>query len=373
MKVTVGALNRATLARQHLLERTSDGLAAVASRLGGLQAQWAKPPFVGFASRVEGFVAKDLTRALHAKKLVRATLWRGTIHTCTTRDFLAQRKLVVATLQKASESILKNRSAGLDVEATVKEAKKLLAREPMTFGELREKLVAKFPKAEDRALGFAVRMHVPLVMVPTDDPFAYPQDAKFALADDFLGKKVDTSAVSEKDLEALVETYLGAFGPATVVDAQIWSGVPGLAKTFAAMRDRLVAFEVGKQKLFDLPDAPRPHEDTPAPLRVIAEYDNILLAHKDRSRWFDAAHKNAVYVGGLRVAGTILIDGRVGSTWRVDREKKIGVLTASPFSTLPRKVLENLEKEALPIAKMLLPECTDHEVRIAGKKSPAGS
>jgi hypothetical protein len=124
-------------------------------------------------------------------------------------------------------------------------------------------------------------------------------------------------------LEAVLERYLAAFGPATVADAAAWSRLTGLAGSFEALRPRLAVFrdERGRQ-LFDRPDAPRPDEDVPAPVRLLPEYDNVLLSHADRSRFLAGAERQRLGAAAPPVKGTALVDGRVQATWYTERDRR---------------------------------------------------
>ena len=134
----------------------------------------------------------------------------------------------------------------------------MLLERPRGFNELRRLLQERFPAVNDRALGYTVRTHVPLVMVPTDAPWGFPSVADFALADEWLGQPLPEDGTPEQ----LVLRYLAAFGPASAADAQTWSGLQGLAPVLEALRPQLLVFksEGSRRELFDLPGAPRPDE-----------------------------------------------------------------------------------------------------------------
>ncbi|MEO9174149.1 MAG: winged helix DNA-binding domain-containing protein, partial [Gaiellales bacterium] len=252
----VRALNRATLARQLLLAREQCTVVSAVERLCGMQAQEPKPPFIGLWSRVEGFERADLRRALEAREVVRGTLLRGTLHLLSAGDFVAFRAPIQPVLEQGL-GLLGDRAEGLDVAALLPVARALLLEQPRTFNELRALLLEAFPQVNDRALGFAVRMLLPLVMVPTDDAWGFRSVSAFTLADEWLGRPIGVNA----DHGPLLRRYLAAFGPATAADAQTFTGVKGLAASFELHRPELVVFrdERGRE-LFDLPDAPRPDE-----------------------------------------------------------------------------------------------------------------
>ena len=205
-------------------------------------------------------------------------------------------------------------------------ARQLLLERPRTFGELRSLLVAEFPEVNERALGFCVRMLLPLVMAPTQAAWGFPANAEFALAETWVQQPLAPG--DETARQNLVLRYLAAFGPASVADVQTWSGLASLKTVVEALRPQLRVFRDERRKeLFDLPDAPRPAEDTPAPPRFLPEFDNLLLSHADRSRVLADEHRNLVKVqGNLRVRATFLVDGFVGGTWRTERKRATATL-----------------------------------------------
>ena len=278
--LTLRAINRATLARQMLLAREPVSTVDAIESLLGLQAQEPKPPFTALWSRLAGFEREALRSALQAREVVRATLMRGTLHLMTGRDYAAFRAPLQPVLDQGFR-MLGDRAEGLDTEAVLPVAEALLQAEPRTFNELRALLLAEFPDVNERALGFAVRMLVPLVMVPTSDPLGFPSVARFTLAEPWLG----TPLSDAPEPGPLVRRYLAAFGPATAADVQTWSGLQGIAAVIAELRPGLRVFrdERGRE-LFDIPDAPRPGEDVEAPPRFLPEFDSLVLAHADRTR-----------------------------------------------------------------------------------------
>src|SRR5919112_2743341 len=203
-------LNRATLARQMLLQRERGSAVEVVERICGMQAQEPRPPFPGLWTRLHGFRRQDLHRALHDRRIVRGTLMRGTLHLISAADYIAHRMTLQPMLTK-NLALLGTRADGLAEEEVLPVARALLDERPRTFGELRAALVEAFPDSNDRALGFMVRMSLPLVMIPTEDRWAFPADSRFGLAEHWLG----TPIRQEANLEALVLRYLAAFGPAT--------------------------------------------------------------------------------------------------------------------------------------------------------------
>ena len=333
--ITVRALNRATLARQMLLGREKATVAGAIGRLVGLQAQVARPPFVGLWTRLAGFTREDLLAALQKRQVVRVTAMRATLHLMSAPDYVALRGALQPALSRGYQAIRKGRNATFDISVLDALGREFFAREAAPFDALREVIKARFPKGDERAMAYAIRCTVPLVQVPDDSAWGFPAQAGFTLADTWLKKKVP---VADAPARALVRRYLAAFGPATPADAQAWSALQGLRDVFDAMRPELVTFrDERKRELFDLPEAPRPHEDTPAPVRFLPDFDNVILSHADRSRVIADAHRPRVTTKNLQVPGTFLVDGMVAGTWKAERKKAAATLLLTPFGSLRRK------------------------------------
>ena len=361
------ALNRATLARQMLLARAKVSAVTAVSRLAGLQAQLARPPFVGLWSRADGFSRDALVSAAERREVVRGTLMRGTIHLVTSDDYLAFRPAVQVALTAGMHAILKDRVLGIDIDALVAAARDVFGAAPCTFAVLRDRLAKQFPGVDERAMGYIARMQLPLVQVPEDGaPWGWPGSAKFTLADGWLGKRVATSGSAG----TLVRQYLAAFGPASAKDLQTWSYVHGIEAALEALRPSLRTFrdERGRE-LFDLPKAPRPDEDQPAPVRFLPEYDNLLLAHADRTRMVADAHRKAMTTRNLLLPATVLVDGVVAATWTVTATKKAATLTVLPFGTLAKADRGEIAEEGDRLLEFLEPQVAKRAVEIAPARS----
>ncbi|MBO9539027.1 AlkZ family DNA glycosylase [bacterium] len=357
--LSLQALNRATLARQLLLARAGASPHQAIASLAGMQGQVPKPPFIGLWTRLEGFKREDLASLVHRREVVRATMMRGTIHYMTAEDYRRLRPALSEMLSGAIATTLRGRAEGLDLEGVAGAARELFAEGPRTFTELRGQLMARFPEGDERVMGFAARMHLPLVMVPDDSAWAYPADAAFTLAETWLGAElapVDTP-------HELVRRYLAAFGPATVADAQTWSGLKGLKPVFEALRDELVTFKDPKgRELFDLPDAPRPGEEVSAPMRFLPEYDNLVLAHADRTRLVDDAHRARLVTKNLKVLASFTVDGRIAGTWSIERKAKRATLALSPFEAIAPADRDALAAEGEALLRFAEPDAASHEL-----------
>lgn len=324
-------LNRATLARQGLLERESTAPIRLAERLCGLQAQELLPPLIGLWTRLDGVDREGLERLVADGKLVRATLMRGTLHLVTAADYRRLRPAMQPVLDDALRAHAYTR--GMDAEPVVEAARKLLAKGPMTFAELRPKLAKAFPDLHERGMGYAVRLRTPLVVSP---------DGGFELAE--TGRAISRAK--------LIERYLTAFGPATPADMQAWCGLKGLADDFAPAELKQHG------KLFDVPGAPRPDPETPAPVRFLPAFDNLVLAHKDRTRVLASEHQARVTTKNLRVNPTFLVDGFVAGVWKHERKGKAATLRLEPFGRLTKKVRAELEREGEALLRFLEPDAS---------------
>ncbi len=361
--LTLRQLNRATLARQLLLEREKTPALRAIERLAGLQAQLARPPFIGLWSRLEGFRREELLKLLQRREVVRATLMRGTLHLLSAKDYLALRASLQPGLDRGMASILRERAERLDVTQLAEEARAFFEEEPRTFEALRDHLMTLHPQGDERAMGYSVRLRLPLVQVPTESDWGYPGTADFAVAETWLGKPLGTDATPH----ALVLRYLAAFGPSSVADAQAWSGLQGLRSVFEELRPQLRTFrdEDGKE-LFDVPKAPHPDEDTPAPVRFVPEYDNLIVARAD-ARFVAAAHRKAIFLPGLRVLPTFLVDGFAAGTWKAERKKATATLVLEPFGPLTKPAKEALTEEGEALARFVEPDAKSVDVQFAKK------
>lgn len=340
-RATAAELGRALLARQHLgapatPDDGADGRADVVaevSHLVGLQSQVPTSPYPGLWSRLPGFATDDLGDRLLDRSVVRVATLRGTVHLVTADD--AFELSALARAPQVAYLRAKNQHgaalADVDLGDLVDVARDLLA-EPLTSVELGRRLAVRWPDVDPKHLAYGARCLLPLVQVPprglwgASGPGA---TTTWTTAHAWLGEPAHRSAdeldavAAASDPDAvlaarvrLVRRYLAAFGPATVADAQRWSGLTRLRAAFDVLRPELVTMTgPGVAELFDLPEAPRPAGDDPVPVVLVADFDNLVLAHDDRTRVLGAvAVKQVVSVNG-QVAATVLVDGRVAGTW----------------------------------------------------------
>ncbi|GAA4666306.1 winged helix DNA-binding domain-containing protein [Amycolatopsis dongchuanensis] len=325
------ALNRATLARQLLLDRAGLPVLDAVRHLCGLQAQEPQEPFTGLWSRLRAFAPAELSDLLLGKRVVRTHLMRRTVHLLAAEDVLAWRSRHDAMLRQRVLGVYRRELDGVDLAELAAAGREVMADgEPRTMPELTRALADRWPA--HRALGeVLVAALVPMVQVPPRGLWRTSGGARHALLSAWLGREVDPPAPNGTDPAgvAMVRRYLAAFGPATVADVRAWSGLAGLPAAVASIRDELVTFKDERgRELIDLPDAPRPDPGTPAPVRFLPAFDNALLGYQDRTRIVDDAHR------GLSVAGdrAVLVDGRVAATWTVDD----GKVVVTPLRALTR-------------------------------------
>ncbi|WP_394428188.1 winged helix DNA-binding domain-containing protein [Streptomyces sp. SGAir0957] len=345
------ALNRATLARQHLLTRADTSVAGAVTHLCGLQAQEPQEPFVGLWSRVAGFEPGHLDDALTGRTVVRTHLMRRTVHLMSAQDALAWRARHDAMLRQRVLGTYRRELAGVDLDEAAAAGRAVMAdRQPRTMSELVQAVRDRWPDPPRRALGeLLVAALVPMAQLPPRGLWQRTAGVRNLPLATWLGREIDplpdddgTDPVGQH----LVRRYLAAYGPATSADLRAWCGLAGLPAAVKAVRDELVTFrdEHGRT-LLDLPDAPRPDPDTPVPVRFLPAFDNAVLGYRDRSRIIDDAHL------GLSVAGqrVVLVDGRVAATWTV-RDRRPQVSPLRPFTPIER---EAVDAEAQELATFL--------------------
>ncbi len=365
------ALNRALLSRQLLLERSElppeDAGARQArviqaiEHLVGLQAQAPFPPYYGLWSRLGGFRPDDLAALITDRSVVRIALMRGTIHLVSARDCLPLRRMVQPVIERGMRNAYGRQLAGVDPAELAAAGRILVDSEPMTFSQLGHALAERWPDHPPAALAQGVRAFVPLVQVPPRAVWGRAGQSRHTSAERWLGHRVRTVEAAPADLAGLVTRYLGAFGPATVGDVQAWCGLTGLKAVMEQLRPSLATFtdERGAE-LFDLPSAPRPGGDVPAPVRLVAEFDNLMLSHADRSRVVSAANLSRFYAANGIFPGSVLIDGFVAGTWRLGRDKTAATLTIELFA--PVRDWSSLVEEAGRMLAFCAPDAS-HDVR----------
>ncbi len=341
------ALNRAALARQFLLERADVPVLDAVAHLAGLQAQEPQEPFVGLWSRLRGFDPASLSDLLTGRRVVRTHLMRRTVHLVTSEDALAWRSRHDAMLQQRLLGVYRGDLNGVKFDELAAAAREMLADgEARTMPELGRALAERWPEPGPRVLGEAAIVLVPMVQLPPRGVWGSTAGAHNLQLCTWLGRDPDPLDDADSAGQALVRRYLAAYGPAASADLRAWCGLAGLRAAVAAVRDELVSFrdERGRE-LLDLPDAPRPDPDIPAPVRFLPAFDNAILGYDDRSRIIDDAHKS-LSVSGKRA---VLVDGRVAATWTVES----GTVTVTPLRRFTRADRTAVAEEGREVASFL--------------------
>jgi hypothetical protein len=311
------ALGRALLARQHLLERMRRSAREVIEHLVVLQAQVPGDPYVALWTRIVDLDPAEPSGMLERRETVRAPLHRATIHLATADDALAMYPLIRPVLERMYRSGSPFGRAlaaeGTDPAPAMVLASELLAERPYTRAQLRAVFAERFPDADANALSYAATLLLPLVQSTPRGLWQRSSGPAFARLDAWLGREIPATG----DIDALVRRYLGAFGPASAMDMQAWCGLTRLGEVFERLRPELVTFRAGSgRELFDLPEAPRPDPETPAPVRFLPQYDNVLLGHADRSRIVPPEVLGRPYP--QLWVGSFLVDGLASGLWRIE-------------------------------------------------------
>lgn len=363
--LTLRELNRATLARQLLLERAALPIPVAVERLAGLQAQVPNPPYVGLWTRLRDFRRDDLTALLERRQIVRATMMRSTLHLVTAEDYLLLRPALQSALTRALRAFFGQRAQGLDVDRLVAAAQAHLEEQPRTFTALRALLSDLEPDRDPEAMAYAVRTHLPLVQAPPGGAWGYGGSPAYALAESWLGGPL---AAPEASWRHLVFRYLAAFGPATVKDVQTWSGLVRLRDAIEELKPGLRAFRDERgTELLDLPDLPLPPADAPAPVRFLPEYDNLVLSHADRTRVIADEHRSRVFLSAGRVRATLLVDGFVRGVWQIERAPGAIRLVLEPFGPLSGEARDALVEEGERLVRFVADGAETFDVRFAEK------
>ena len=312
--------------------------------LVGMQAQAPFAPYYGLWSRLDGFTGDELSGLLTDRTAVRVVLMRGTIHLVSAADCHRLRPLVQPVLDRGLTSAVHAKPlAEVDVSAVVEDARRLLDAEALTPAEVGARLASLWPDTPPAALAEAARSLLPLVQVPPRALWQRSGQVRLTTATAWLGKPRGKRST----IDDVVLRYLAAFGPASAADVQTWSGLTRLGEVIERLSPRLVTFKSERgQALHDLPDAPRPDPDTPAPVRLVAPFDNVLLSHADRTRIISDEHRKRLFSGRNGVfPGTVVVDGFVAGIWELVGKGESTSMRVQPYTRLRRKALDEIRAE----------------------------
>ena len=359
------ALGRALLARQLLLARVQMPATEAVEHLVGLQAQASTPPYFGLWSRVSQFDPRELERTLIERETVRLKLMRGTVHLVTVRDALHLRPLVQPAIERGHNGAFRRAMAGVDHQRLATVVRELLADGPMTARALARQLIERGIGEDLAAITNATHTFAPLVQVPPRGLWRDGGQAQFATLESWTGRKLD----HDPSIDAVVLRYLRAFGPASALDAQRWSGLSRLKEVLERLAPQLVKFrsEEGRE-LFDLPDAPRPDGEVPAPPRFLGQFDNVLLSHADRARIIPPETPFATQLtqgrDRERFVNHLLVDGLLRGAWWIEREPPTrATLIIRPLGKLSRAEREDVAHEAQRMLVFAADQAELREVR----------
>ncbi|HEY9437128.1 MAG TPA: winged helix DNA-binding domain-containing protein [Streptomyces sp.] len=351
--LTDRALNRATLARQHLLERAGMTALRMIEHLVGMQAQAPYPPYVGLWTRLRDFRHQELAGLLTDRSVTRLLLFRGTVHLVSAADCLALRPVAQPVIERMYVNARAARAA--DPAVVAGHAVELLEKGPLTPKELGTALAERMPDVPVRVLGDVARGRLALVQVPPRAVWGVGGVTRYATAESWLGAELGAA-----DVPAVIRRYLAAFGPATVADVQAWCGLTRLREVTDAMTDLIRLRGERGADLLDLPDAPRPDAGVPAPVRFLPDFDNVVLSHADRSRIVAEPLRSRLFLRNGIVPGSVLVDGMVAATWRAAD----GLVTVTPLRALAPADLAEVEAEGEKLARFLAAPGKSPGVRI---------
>ena len=313
-----------------------------------MQAQAPNLPYIGLWSRLEGFRHEELSRLLETRKAVRISLLRNTIHLVTARDGMGLKPLFMPLGERGylRGSPWGRGMSEADIAAIRQAGAEIMSEKPRTVAELARLLATRFPGRDATAMAYGVRYMVPLVFATPRGIWRASGPVTLTTFEAWLGRPPGPPIEPER----LVLRYLSVFGPASPADMRAWSGL-AMSPVFEKLRPRLKTFRSHEgAELFDVPTAPRPPGDIDVPVRLLPDYDNILLAHADRTRILPHGRHLGMFNSAGVMQGAVLVDGFVRAMWMPRKEG----LVVSPFiKPLTRMEKQAIEKESVRLLKFL--------------------
>jgi hypothetical protein len=336
-------LNRAVLARQLLLERSALSPEQAVQQVAGLQTQYAPSGYVGLWSRLAGFRRHALTEALLAGRIVQAWVMRCTIHMVAAQDYWPFTQAVRAARREGWRRT--NRLDGeVDMPVVAAAVRGYLADGPLKLAEIQKRLAAD---GHRREVWPDVQLWIDLVRVPPAGTWGTPRAHVYGLAEHTV-PILDPAPTEQRAMELLAARYLRGFGPASAADVASFCGWSITATRAVLGRMELQSYraETGGA-LVDVPGAPLPPPDTPAPVRFLGQWDANLLVHARRAQILPEEHRPRVFARNMpQSVPTFLVDGQVAGTWRYVE----GEVRCEPFQPLTRDVAREVESEAARLA-----------------------
>ncbi len=366
--LTQRELNRATLARQYLLERTNQSPLAIIKHLIAIQGQVSNAPYISLWTRLHTFQRRELTELLEDRQVVRAPSLRGTLHILTGEDYLLFQPLLLPLFAR-NLHIFARKTRDFYMDHFIQEMRAYIQQQSPTRAEMLVKMEELYPGLGKQQIADSLRMHMALVQPIPAGLWGFTGKPTHTEATAWLGRPLaDTGA----GLHELIMRYLAAFGPASIQDTQQWSGITRLKPAFDALRSELLTFrdEQGRE-LFDLPGAPRPSADTPAPVRFLPDFDNVLFAYDDRRRIIPDELRSTIFVDN-RSCLTFLVDGFVRGTWKIERRSTGPALLIKPLSTpLSAQTQRALRAEGERLMRWMYDDAQAFEVQCCEDNTPS--
>lgn len=352
MQLTARQLNRTLLRRQLLTERAPLGVVDTVRRLVGLQAQQPAAPYLALWNRVVDFDPAELDLAFASHRIVKATLLRITLHAVAAEDRAVLHAAVVATLRAARLNdgrFLRTGLTSADADRSVDDLLTYLA-EPRSNAELDVFFAERFPDVPETGIWWALRSYAPLIHAPGPHPWTYGHRPAYLAAPPWAREQ---EPIEEGvAMVELARRYLAAYGPATPADLAQFATLrrPPAKQAFADLAEELVTHTGPDGKpVWDLAAADLATEDLPAPPRLLGMWDNVLLAHTDRSRLIPPEHRATVIRRNGDVLPTLVVDGFVAGVWRPVE----GGIEATAFRRLSDEDWGGLADEARSLTTLL--------------------
>jgi Winged helix DNA-binding domain len=351
-------LNRSLLARQFLLERVDVPILDAVERLMGMQAQVPLDPYVALWSRLRAFDPTELGRLLLDRKLVRMTLMRATLHLVSARDGHRVRSVLQGVIERAfASSPFCRNLADLDLAPLLARGVELVEQEPRTIAQMAVALGEEWPRHDPTSLAYAVRYLVPLVQVTPRGVWGKTLQPTVTTLTCWVGGPSGATMSGDE----LVLRYLSAFGPATVSDIRAWSGLAEVRALIGGLRPRLRVYrdEAGRE-LYDVRDGVFGDRSAPAPVRFLPQYDNLLLAHADRTRIMDQVTWGTAFTHH----GTVFVDGFLTGAWRLNAKSHEAALTVELRAPVGRADLKQVASEAEQLLEFLTPQARSRRLSV---------